>query len=175
MEADFVTNDMLTLTQDAFYANDNVSSSLSSAQFRPYEMPLKPSLALIFVAALIISCQLIIILISLMVYVSPEPNTQYFLINRMMQLLKGKDVEYVWIWLLTGDFWIAVSTGIYFLKKDFTYLFSFFSFNCHLLDLVGSVVPICFIDSALRLICKNNRTVIRPSYLSGTMDMGDVG
>jgi len=62
----------------------------------------------------------------------------------MMQLLKGKDVEYVWIWLLTGDFWIAVSTGIYFLSYFLKACFHFSLLNCHHLDLVGWVVLICF-------------------------------
>jgi len=34
-------------------------------------------------------------------------------------MLKGKHVEYVWIWLLTGEYWIAVSTGISSIETPF--------------------------------------------------------
>src|SRR4051812_18922525 len=53
-------------------------------------------------------------------------------------MLKGKDVEYVWIWLLTGEYWIAVSTGIsifpsFFLNMgSLNFMFSVFLIYFHL-------------------------------------------
>lgn len=69
-------------------------------------------------------------------------------------MLKGKDVEYVWIWLLTGEYWIAVSTGISIFPSFFLIIGSL---NCMLSVFYYHLDLRYIVDCALDL---NNRPEI---------------